>query len=177
MTKVDGATQFTYDANGNMITRIAGSDTYTLTFDTENRLITVTKNTMPIATFTYDADVARVKGVVNGVTTYYVNQNYEKTISGANTIQRRYYTAGPGGQRIAVRVEGDVANNGLFYLLSDTLSSTTFSVDGSSGAVSEVRYSAWGGDPVHVRDGADDATVHWSVSGEGPGRSGWVVLL
>jgi YD repeat-containing protein len=42
------------DANGNMITRIVGGQTYNLSYDPENRLVGVSGATT--ATFTYDGD-------------------------------------------------------------------------------------------------------------------------
>jgi hypothetical protein len=57
---------------------------------------------------------------------------------------RSYYYAG--SQRIAVRVEGDPtpANNGLFYLLSDHLGSTSVTTDASANKVAELRYYPYG---------------------------------
>jgi RHS repeat-associated protein len=48
---------------------------------------------------------------------------------------------------VAVRVSGDAtpANNGLFYLLTDHLGSTSITANGTTGAlVSEMRYKPWG---------------------------------
>jgi RHS repeat-associated protein len=72
---------------------------------------------------------------------------------GAAMVTRLYYSAG--GQRIAVRVSNDAtpANNGLFYLLTDHLGSTSITVCGNTGGcgaiaqgalVSELRYKPWG---------------------------------
>jgi len=57
---------------------------------------------------------------------------------------RSYYYAGT--QRIAVRVEGDPtpANNGLFYLLSDHLGSTSVTTDASGNKVAELQYYPYG---------------------------------
>ena len=41
MTSLSTGESYTYDANGNMITRVEGGLTYTQTFDAENRLISV----------------------------------------------------------------------------------------------------------------------------------------
>jgi RHS repeat-associated protein len=60
-------------------------------------------------------------------------------------VTRLYYSAG--GQRVAVRVSNDAtpANNGLFYLLTDHLGSTSITANGTTGAlVSEMRYKPWG---------------------------------
>jgi hypothetical protein len=64
----------------------------------------------------------------------------------AGVIFRSYYYVG--GQRVAIRVEGesDPAKNGLFYLLSDHLGSTTVTLKdtGSLSKASELRYKPWG---------------------------------
>ena len=63
-----------------------------------------------------DAGGNRVKGVVGGVSTVYVAGVYEQT--GAATI--RYY-----GEAGAMRRAGFVTSNGVFYLLSDQVNSTS----------------------------------------------------
>lgn len=68
-----GGNDYTYDANGNMITREAGTQNYTLTYNAEGRLTGVSGSLS--ATFTYDGDGQRVKQVIGGVTTYFVG-NY-----------------------------------------------------------------------------------------------------
>ena len=55
----------------------------------------------------------------NGVTVFYIGGYYEWTAAGST----KYYYAG--AQRIAMRREGYALNNGLFWLLSDHLGSTT----------------------------------------------------
>jgi YD repeat-containing protein len=75
-----GSNTYCYDRNGNTVWRNVGS-TYTLGYDTENRLTSV--NGGASATFMYDGDGNRVKGTVNGVTTYYVGNYYE--LSGSVT--------------------------------------------------------------------------------------------
>jgi YD repeat-containing protein len=57
-----GATSYTYDANGNMLVGSAR------TWDAENRLTSITKDTVT-TTFIYDGDGNRVKKTVNNGTT------------------------------------------------------------------------------------------------------------
>ena len=65
-------------------------------------------------------------------------QNYNFVLSGPpatiSTVWRYYYYAG--SQRIAARVSGnpDPNKNGVFYLLSDHLGSTSITADGATGA-------------------------------------------
>lgn len=83
---------YSYDANGNMTQRVVGGQTYTLAYDAENRLVSVTGPSLS-ATFTYDADGKRVQQVLNGVTTKFIGSHYE--VEG--TTIRKYYLAGAFG--------------------------------------------------------------------------------
>ena len=107
---------YTYDANGNMITRAYGGTTYTLTYDAENRLTGMTGGSVN-ATFTYDGDGNRVKGTVGGITTSYIGNNFEWVSSTSN--MKKYYYAG--GVRVAMRT----GSNNPLWLLGDHLGSTS----------------------------------------------------
>ena len=61
VTHIGTTQKYWYDANGNQTTRIVGSDTFTLIYDAENRLVEVKKNSVSMATFVYDGDGRRVK--------------------------------------------------------------------------------------------------------------------
>ncbi|MEO7841428.1 MAG: RHS repeat domain-containing protein [Anaerolineales bacterium] len=88
MTSVSGGGEtYTYDANGNMITRVEGGLTYTQTFDAENRLISVTVSGQTTQ-FIYDGDGNLVKKVKpDNSKTIYVDGIYEvdKTSGGSVT--------------------------------------------------------------------------------------------
>ena len=56
---------------------------YTLTYDAENRLTTVSGPAT--ASFVYDADGGRVKATFGATTTIYVGSHYEKT---GNTVTK-----------------------------------------------------------------------------------------
>lgn len=72
---------FTYDFNGNMITRTEGAETYNQLFDVENRLISVEKNG-ETTQFLYDASGQRTMMIQDGglSITYYPFGTYEETI-------------------------------------------------------------------------------------------------
>jgi len=57
-----------------------GSDTYYLTYDAENRLSQVKKNSTLIATITYDGDGNRVKSVMGAETTLFIGVQYGRSI-------------------------------------------------------------------------------------------------
>ena len=127
---------FCYDLNGNMTQRIEGSDTYTFTYDTENRLVTGAKNGVTLASYTYDGDGKRVKAQEGGFTTYYIGDYYEWREGPTTTAVKYYYAA---GQRIAMRKAGT-----LTWLLGDHLGSTTITANENGTLASEQTYTAWG---------------------------------
>ncbi len=86
----------------------------------------------------------RIKSVLNGVTTYYVDTHFEWT--GSTSLMIKYYYAG--GQRVAMRVGGNAPS----YLLGDHLGSTSITANSSGGKVAELRYHPWGG--TRFTDGA-----------------------
>ena len=98
--------------------------------------------------YCYDANGIRTKTVrPGGITTYFPFPGYEETVNGASTIKRSSYSLA--GQTIAMRVTGDPVsgNNGLFYVLSDHLGSTSV-LSNSSGSLvagSTTRYLPFGG--------------------------------
>ncbi|OGO35714.1 MAG: hypothetical protein A2W35_01905 [Chloroflexi bacterium RBG_16_57_11] len=57
---VAGGNTYAYDLNGNQTTRVIGGSTYTLGYDAENRLVSVS-GPWSSAQFTYDGDGRRVK--------------------------------------------------------------------------------------------------------------------
>ncbi len=63
-------TGYTYDANGNLLTRAGGQS---LTWDHENRLSAISGGGLPTESYLYDDNGIRVKKFSNGVATYYVN--------------------------------------------------------------------------------------------------------
>ncbi len=143
----DGRT-FAYDGNGNMVTRVIGGVTYTLTYDAENHLTGVTSsNNSVTATFVYDGDGNRVKAVItqasNTTRTTFIGNYLEWTTVGTNILRNYYYYAG--GTRIAGRhYDSNLGTNTLYWLLSDQLGSTTITANQNGSFNSELRYKAWG---------------------------------
>jgi len=110
----------------------AGSTT-SYTYDAENRMTAVSGAAS--ATFVYDGDGNRVKGVVGGVTTTYIGNYFEWTGS-TSTMKKYYYAA---GTRVAER-----KGTTLYWLLSDHLGSTSITATSSGSKTAELRYKAWG---------------------------------
>jgi YD repeat-containing protein len=123
----DGVTNtYTYDANGNMETRVANGQSHKFHYDAENRLVSVTDldGTIQVASFEYDADGARIKSVMDGETIVFIGSHCEIANPGQTQIVTRYYLAG--GTRVAMR-KGET----LSYLLADHISSTSLTTNES----------------------------------------------
>jgi RHS repeat-associated protein len=144
-THIAGVQKYWYDANGNMTTRTISGVTYTLTYDAENRLISVTGGNTS-ASFTYDGDGNRVKSsiTVNGNITLsaYIGNYFEWT--GSTSTMKKYYYAG--SLRLAMRTGSGTGTAGLLWLLGDHLGSTSKAANpnGTLYTGSEQRYKAWG---------------------------------
>ena len=131
-----GGGTYTYDANGNMITRVEGGLTYNQTFDAENRLISVAVSGQTTQ-FIYDGDGNLVKKVnPDNSKTIYVLGIYEvdKTSGGTVTQTRTYYPVA-GAMRIG---------STLYYTLKDHLGSASVVTDTSGNIVGENRYYPFG---------------------------------
>jgi YD repeat-containing protein len=62
VTNLSNGNSYGYDENGNMTSRNVGGQTYTLTYNAENRLVAVSG--AATASFSYDADGKQVIGTV-----------------------------------------------------------------------------------------------------------------
>jgi hypothetical protein len=111
-----------------------GATSYSLSYDAENRLSSVSGSGS--VTFWYDGDGKRVKATQGGATTTYIGDYFEW--DGATA--RVYYYAG--GQRIGTRP----GTGTVSYILSDNLGSTSVTLDSSQGTTAETRYKAYGED-------------------------------
>jgi RHS repeat-associated protein len=138
VTSAGNKGSYAYDANGNMATRTISGTVYNLAYDQANAMVGYSGGSVN-ASFVYDGDGNRVKGVVNGTTTYYVSDLYE--VTGAKVT--KYYAEGDTKVALRVSGSGNPDENGLFYLLTDHLGGTNVILkDGVSS--SEMRYKAWG---------------------------------
>jgi RHS repeat-associated protein len=129
-----GTSSYCYDLNGNMVRRTIGGSVYNLTYDAENRLVSVSGNGVSAA-FVYDGDGKRVQGTINGVVTTYIGEAFEW--SGSTATMKKYYYAG--GTRLAVRI-GSTLN----WLLGDHLGSTNITANSSAIQTGKLLYKPWG---------------------------------
>ena len=149
---------YSYDANGNMITRTVNGQTFNFGYDAENRLVSVSG--AATASFVYDGDGNRVQSIIGGTTTIFVGNYYEVT---GSSITKNYYA---GTQLIATRKGG-----ALSYLLSDHLGSTSLAVDSSRTVTASQRFTPWG----EVR--APSGTMQTSYSFTGQYSDSYINLL
>jgi YD repeat-containing protein len=104
VTALSNGDSFTYDANGNMLTRVVDGETITFTYNAENRVASATRGETSIA-YLYDGDGTRVGQVVNltQAAFYFMGGQYEVTYDLATqsqTAMRKYYAIA--GQMIAM---------------------------------------------------------------------------
>ncbi len=135
-----GGISYTYDANGNMTYR--GSDNQTITWDAENRPVTVSENGTVIATFIYDGDGNRVKKTEAGETVLYpdslrlcgtfgINKYYEKNLTSGN-VTTSYYL----GSRLIAQREGEEVR----FIHQDHLSGTSLTTTDNGTDISSIKY-------------------------------------
>ncbi len=132
-----GGYSYSYDANGNMLTRTEWSGSHTQGWDVENHL-TSDSNGANSVTFTYDGDSKRVKKVDNGVTTAYIANLYEWKSSGG--VVKYYYAA---GKRVAMRTSSSIWD--VSYLFGDHLGSTSLATNAYGYQTSRLSYKPFGG--------------------------------
>jgi YD repeat-containing protein len=160
---------FSYDANGNMTGRTISGTSYTLGYDAENRLVSVSGGTT--ASFKYDGDgqmqsiclsdcftIAsnRIVGTVGSKTSEYIGNYFEKDgetqvfrlsnwqsqLPGCTSTMKKYYYVG--SVRVAVK-----AGTTLSYLLGDhgvcacaNTGSTSITTNNAGTKTAELRYRA-----------------------------------
>ncbi len=88
---VSDGRSFTYNANGNMITRTISGITYTLSYDAENHLIGISGGTVGTPEYVnnryvYDGDGRRVIAVENGVITVFASESFEAELASSSCV-------------------------------------------------------------------------------------------
>jgi RHS repeat-associated protein len=138
----DDSCLYTYDADGNMTTKISKQthDTTTFMWDIENKLVEVRKPGM-IVRHTYDALGRRMSKTVNGETKKfgYDGNDLILEMNGQDSILANY-THGPG-------VDDPLMMNRAgknYYYTKDGLGSVTALTDSTGSVVHEYKYSVFG---------------------------------
>ena len=156
-----GGNSYTYDCNGNAITR----GDQTLIYDEENRLVEVQVNSVTVAEYVYDGDGNQVKAIVTGgdltIDTIFIGTYYQKTTTLDESVSpavettewEKYYYAG--SVRLAMREDTDDP----LYLIGDHLGSTSLVLDSAGLEVAKQTYLPFGEDwGVSVTDLPTDYT-------------------
>lgn len=132
LTRFDGrGNSLSYDSNGNML---AGLNGKTMTYDAENRPLSVSEVSGGLTTYTYGADGSRLKKTEDGDVTLYIGSIEIRKFGQANTEQLISYPTG------SIKL----VDGALSVLHMDQLSSVR-GVSGADGAIDErVTYRPFG---------------------------------
>jgi RHS repeat-associated protein len=149
VTAMDSNT-YSYNANGNMITRTVSQQTYNFAYDSENHLTAVSGAAQE--QFTYNGDGQRVVATEGITKTVYVGNYFEWQIVAdgefTTTQTTKYYYAG--GTRVAMQR----GNEGTKYLLGDHLGSASVVLNADGTALGAQGYLPWG--EVNFTEGTID---------------------
>jgi RHS repeat-associated protein len=119
-----GANSYAYDANGNLVSGAGRS----IAYDGANRIANING-----ATYAYDGEGRRVKKTVNGVTTYYLSDDYEVT----NGVATKYILLS--GMLIAKRV-----GTAQSWIHTDAMGSLESETDSRGGELQRKVYKPYG---------------------------------
>ncbi|MCC6132476.1 MAG: RHS repeat protein, partial [Acidobacteria bacterium] len=129
----DGSNAYTYDFNGNTLTRTGHGFAY----DAENRLTSITGN--ETASYTYDYQGRRISKTVGAVTTTYLYDGLN-LIAETAAGQTSYFLNGAGiDETLAMSRAGQIS-----YMSSDGLGSVVATNDPAGAVSHSLVFDAWG---------------------------------
>lgn len=131
----------TYDANGNLTSRIEDTGTTTYTWDARNRLIAVSGPNLT-ASFVYDALNRRISKTVNGVTTQYLYDRKNVMLEMANGAITASYLRSLSLDEPFVRVGMNGTNTEFYH--HDALGTTLLLTDGTGAVKTTYTYTPFG---------------------------------
>ena len=149
-------TTYTYDANGNQITKATDEKTETNTYDSLNQLIGFTDGETT-ASYTYDVDGLRLSKTVNGQTTEHVWDGNKQIIADVKTGQ--YYDADcylRGTNLVATYSLENGARTDYTYYTQNAHGDVVNLTDADGGVVKSYTYDAFG---VEINPSSDDVNV------------------
>lgn len=146
------STTYTYDKNGNLTQRQAGSSTENFSYDGENRLKTYTSPSQS-ASYIYNGRGQRLARTVNGITTRYYYDGDEIILekTGSNSI---YYLHGP-------RVDELIVDSRGYCYQADGLGSVVNLTDNSGAKTASYDYKAFGS----IRNQSGSVPNPWLFTG------------
>ena len=86
VNELDSVEKYQYDANGSMTSRNVDGTTYSMDYDPENRLTSISGGTLT-ARYVFDGDGRRVLSLVGDTRTLYVNEYFEVTMENGSESQ------------------------------------------------------------------------------------------
>jgi RHS repeat-associated protein len=147
----DGTNSYTYDAEGNRLTKVNGTDITTYSYDNNNHLIgvieTVGGTLTAQATYLYDVFGNRIEedDYAGGVTTItrfgYDGDNVWADVDGSNALQTRYVRP-DGTDALAARVTA--SSSAVAWYLTDRQGSVRALTDNSGVVQDQLTYSGYG---------------------------------
>ena len=136
------ASTYSHDADGHLTQNVSGTDTWAYSWNALGELVSVSKNSQPVASFEYDPAGRRVSKVTPTTTTSWLLDGMDilrETTTGANS-ETAYFVHGPGiDEPLGREVSG-----AMTYYHADGLGSILKITDQSGAVVHEYRYDAWG---------------------------------
>jgi RHS repeat-associated protein len=142
VTGAGGAT-YNYDNNGNLLTKVAGTDTTQYAWDFENRLTQVTLPSGTVLNYKYDALGRRVqRTTTSGADERYVydGQNVVQDLDSNSSVVTSYLN-GPGFDN---HLRQTNATTGVSYFLTDHLGSTIGLTDSNANVVEQISHDSFG---------------------------------
>jgi RHS repeat-associated protein len=127
------------DPNGNLTSKVEGTDSWAYTWNAENQLTRVEKNGAEVARFAYDPRGRRVQKIAGGTTTKYSfdGKNIMREVRGTTDLS---YVHG-------VWIDSPLAmesGQATVYLHADALETVVRITDGSGSVALSREYDAWG---------------------------------
>jgi RHS repeat-associated protein len=142
VTSAGGAT-YTYDNNGNLLSKVSGTDTTQYAWDYENRLTQVTLPNGTVINYKYDALGRRIQRTTSaGADERYVydGQNVIQDLNSSSSVVTSYLN-GPG---LDNHLRQTNSSNGTSYFLTDHLGSTVGLTDASGNLTESIGYDSFG---------------------------------
>ena len=143
LTSISGSpgTTFTYDNNGNTLTKVDSGGTTTYAWDYENRLTSVTLPSTAVVSFKYDPLGRRIRKVTSSSTTIYAydGENIVEETDAAGTAQARL--------AMGLNIDEPLAqlrSGTIHFYSADGLGSITLLTDTAGATAATYRYDTFG---------------------------------
>ena len=134
-------TSFSYDANGNMVSKTDSNGITSYVYDSENRLVQLTTPNAQLVTYKYDPFGRRIEKNVNGTITRYVYDREDilfELDSRGNVVTE--YVHGPGIDEPIAMIKGGQT----YYYHADGLGSIIAITDSTGRVVQRYEYNSFG---------------------------------